>query len=293
MKGQSFVLDTVRTLFAWAADPERGNLLPDGFRNPFLRHGEASAVLKGDPLSEPDITISMALDLLAASDRLQLLLFAPMILFGLRAAEPCFLFHEYIQNGWLSVPSNTDLAYRTKGRRDKRLPLIDSLQPLWHVLHASGQAGVLYLRRRVVEGVEVAPLRDHSLPKLVAEFEHRCARVTVISGAERHKVRNAVMREAGAMTYDDVEQEFRRLSSKLCWPASATLKDLRHLFATSMSNAGMPEAYRRYLMGHSPGKSAIIAYTHLNQLAEHYANAVGRELAPLVEAVRKRVAELS
>ena len=37
MKGQGFVLDTVRALFEWAADPERGNLLPDGFRNPFHR----------------------------------------------------------------------------------------------------------------------------------------------------------------------------------------------------------------------------------------------------------------
>jgi hypothetical protein len=37
MKGQTFVLDTVRAMLEWAADPDRGNLLPEGFRNPFLR----------------------------------------------------------------------------------------------------------------------------------------------------------------------------------------------------------------------------------------------------------------
>ena len=35
MKGQALVLDVVRSMLEWAADPERGNLLPEGFRNPF------------------------------------------------------------------------------------------------------------------------------------------------------------------------------------------------------------------------------------------------------------------
>ena len=42
---------------------------------------------------------------------------------------------------------------------------------------------------------------------------------------------------------------------QLQWPAQATLKDLRHLFATTMNNASMPEAYRRVFDGASAGSS--------------------------------------
>lgn len=42
----------------------------------------------------------MALNLVRACDRFQLLLFAPMLLFGLRAAEPCYLFREYLEIDW-------------------------------------------------------------------------------------------------------------------------------------------------------------------------------------------------
>jgi hypothetical protein len=50
----------------------------------------------------------------------------------------------------------------------------------------------------------------------------------------------------------------------------------------------MPEHERRYLLGHHPGKGAIVAYTHLNQLAEHYRLAAERELGPLLEVLRRR-----
>ena len=59
MRGQPFVLDAVRAAYAWAADPDRGGLLPHGFRNPFLRAGGKAAVFKGDPLAPPDVTADM------------------------------------------------------------------------------------------------------------------------------------------------------------------------------------------------------------------------------------------
>ncbi|MCE9562079.1 MAG: hypothetical protein K8U57_08495 [Planctomycetes bacterium] len=79
---------------------------------------------------------------------------------------------------------------------------------------------------------------------------------------------------------------------ELGWPPSATLKDLRHLFATTLNNAGVPDGYRRYLMGHSPGKAAILAYTHLDQLRRHYSTAIRQEWMPLLNAINARVAAL-
>jgi len=235
----------------------------------------------------------MATEFVRACDRYQLLLFAPLLVFGLRASEPCYLFREYLEPGWLRVPCNPDLGYQTKGKRDKRFPLIEVFHPLWGALRHDGAQGLLYLRRRVIEGGEAVPLRGASLVELVTEFQSRSAKAKSLNAEERRRLRDRVLQEAGGLRYDHVEGEFHRLARQLGWPAQATLKDFRHLFCTTMGNTPMPEGYRRYLMGQAPGKAAAVAYTHLNQLTQQYAAAVRREWAPLVAVVNGRVQELA
>ncbi|MCC6681236.1 MAG: hypothetical protein IT445_10095 [Phycisphaeraceae bacterium] len=94
-----------------------------------------------------------------------------------------------------------------------------------------------------------------------------------------------MMREAGALDYDRIQREFRSVSCRLRWPAAATLKDFRHLFSTAMANGGVPEHERRYLMGHAPGRDAIVRYTHFNKLAEHYRLAVRQELSEVLARI--------
>lgn len=291
MRGQRFVLDTVRALYQWSSDPERGNLLPEGFHNPFFRQTRHESLLRGDPLAEPDISLKMAIDLVTACDRFQLRLFAPLLLFGLRAAEPCYLFAEYLDSFWLRVPCNPDLGYQTKGRRDKRCPLVDDLRPLWDELRQGREHGLLFERRRASDG-KLARLRGASLEALVTEYRQRCATEMVNTAGRRRHVRDAVFRDAGGLSYDHIQGEFLSLARRLHWPAQATLKDLRHLFATSMNNASLPEAYRRYLMGQAPSRAAVTAYTHLNDLARVYSEAVRREWQPLIDAILHRLSAL-
>jgi hypothetical protein len=283
------VLDTVRAMLEWAADPQRGGLLPDGFRNPFRGAGERRALLAGDPLAEPDVTLAMALDFVDACDLYQLRLLAPLLLFGLRAAEPCFLFVEYLDDSWLRVPCNDELAYRTKGRRDKRFPLPGELRPLWQALAGGRSHGLLYERRAVAQGKEKAPWRGASLADLVGEFRRRLGAGRPGSAAGRLRLRDGLLREAGGIGYDHVEGECGGLARRLGWPRQATLKDFRHLFCTMLASASMPEAYRRSLMGHAPGQAAIVAYTHLTDLPRHYRQALLREWTPLTEAVLARL----
>lgn len=293
MRSPQFVLDAVRSLFAWACDPDRGKLLPDGFRNPFLRSGARAPVLKGDPLAAPDVTLPMAVELVRACDAFQLRLFAPLLVFGLRAAEPCVLFAEHLRDGWLSVPCVPELGLLTKGRRDKRFPLLERLEPFWKLFRDGKEKGLLLERRSVAEGREQVPLRGASLAELIGEYRSRCDRANAKTAADRTRVRDGVLRDAGGLDYDHVQGESARLADGLEWPAAATLKDLRHLFATTLNNAGVPEGYVRYLMGHAPGKAALVAYTHLDQLRRHYAAALETEWAPLLDAINQRVAVLS
>ena len=95
----------------------------------------------------------MATRFLEACDAYQLALFVPLVVFGLRASEPAFLFTEHVEDGWLRVPCLADLRYETKGRRDKRFPLVGCLAELYgRGLPRDGAA--LFHRRAVAEGRE-------------------------------------------------------------------------------------------------------------------------------------------
>jgi hypothetical protein len=128
---------------------------------------------------------------------------------------------------------------------------------------------------------------------LVEEYRRRCARSREVTALGRQRLRDGVLQDAGALTYDHIEGEFSKLARRLCWPATATVKDLRHLFATTMNNAAMPEGFRRYLMGQAPGRATIVAYTHLHQLLRHYKQAMHQEWPALMAAIQRRVVELA
>jgi integrase len=291
MQDPGFVEDAVRALFEWAADPDRGGLLPDGFRNPFLRKGRRRTDVVRDLMGEPDITLAMAVDFLNACDDFQLKLFAPMILYGLRAAEPCFLFAEHIRDGWVKIQCIDGLSYKTKGRRDKRFPVLPCLHTLWKGLDGHSR-GLFFQRRGVVEGQTRAPLQGASLPEIEEELARRCAKCRVLDAAQRSKLRDGVLKEAGGLTYDHIKGEFKKVAERLKWSGAATVKDFRHLFSSLLENAGIPEFYRRYLMGHSPGKAAIVNYTHLNKVKGQFERAVHCEFGPIVDAVERRARKL-
>jgi integrase len=130
------------------------------------------------------------------------------------------------------------------------------------------------------------------LAELVEEYRRRCAAARSLDAAQRARLRDKVLRDAGGLRYDHIEGEFATLARRLGWPASATLKDFRHQFSTGLENAGVPEYYRKYLMGHAPGRAALVGYTHLNRLRDHYEIALQREWPALRAALEARAIEL-
>jgi hypothetical protein len=292
LRNSDYVLDVVRAMLAWAADPDRGNLLSDGFRNPFEHRVRDSQRVVDDVLSQPDVTVVMAVDLLMACDEFQLSIFGPLILYGLRPGELGWLFREFLTKDWIRVPCILELDYLTKGRREKGFPVIDCLAALWR--HTESSYGLLSVNRQTLTGKTSPPRAGESLAALVAEYRRRCGNGAAQNPEPRRRIRDGLMCDAGQLNYDHIEAEFQKLSTKQGWSAAATLKDLRHLFSTCLENAGVPEFYRRYLMGQSFGRAPIVAYTHVtqDQVRKHFSAALQSELAPIVAAIRSRAAEL-
>jgi integrase len=148
----------------------------------------------------------------------------------------------------------------------------------------------VYCRREALTpGGKPFPLLGATKEDLAAAFARRCQLEKAGRAGEVMQVRDGVLADAGALTYKMIRGEFTKVAGTLGWPAAATLKDFRHGCNTALANGGIPEHERRYLVGHHPGKGAIVAYTHLNQLAEHYRLAAERELG-LLDVLRRRAA---
>jgi integrase len=288
MKGQNFVLAAVRAAFEWAAARDRGNLLPDGFHNPFGSHVIQRRRIAIDMTGEPDVTVEMGAAFLEACDEWQLRLFSPLALYGLRPSELIYLFREKLDEQFLEVCSIEDLAYMTKGRRNKRVPMIEPMYALLRSGITQRPQGLIYTQRHIPEPRRHPPLLRASLKDLIEEFNSRCPETGANRAADVLAMRNRILRDAGALTYKIIQGEFSSVAKKLGWPPTATLKDFRHSCNTALANGGMVEHERRYLLGQSPGKDAIVTYTHLNKLAEHFKSAAERELAPLLKVLRRR-----
>jgi hypothetical protein len=285
LKSSLFIFQIVRAMFQWGADPNRGNLLPAGFANPFRRICHRQPTVARDHFGEPDIDIPMAVDFFRACDPYQLALFGTIMLYGLRASEPKFLFQEQIDREWLKVACLPELAYLTKGKRGKRFPTIPALAALWSQRDQPA-TGLLFVRRDAQP--DRMPLLGATQSELTTEFQRRCVEVPRLAATARVAIRNQLLSAAGGLNYDLIEREFHAVADRLQWPPQATLKDFRHLFSTSLENCGVGEFYRRYFMGHSLGRTPIATYTHLNQLQAQFQKAIEGDLQPLVDIISDR-----
>ncbi len=292
LKSVGYVLGVVRGMFGWAVSEKSGPLLPIGFRNPFQGNVTTRKERRAKDLyGDPDVTIEMACEFLRNCDEFQLRLFTPIILFGLRASEPCLIFGEDVDADWLRVIGRPELGYDTKGLRDKRLPLSSKLHEFL-TSPSREDTCLLLTRRAVLDGRDKIAKTAPAVADLVARYQQECESERNPSVTTRVRIFHKLIKDAGGLDYDHIDREFRTVAAKLGWPKEATLKDFRHLFSTSLENAGVPLFYRRYLMGQSPGTSPLTTYTHLNQLREQHQRAVESTLAPLYQAFHKRVTEL-
>jgi hypothetical protein len=288
MRSTAIVLDIVRAMYEWAADPQRGGLMPLGFGNPFRRSVIHRRAMLRDILGEPDITVPMASEFLRACDPYQLKLFAPLLLWGPRPTELIWMFAEHVDDSYLRLNCIEQLNYTTKGLRNKALPWLPCLRSL--LLPQGQKGGLLLLRRSVAEGVERPPLLGSTLIELIHEYRNRCAKQLSLTAGAMQRVRDEVLHDAGSLSYKCIDLEFRSLANRLGWPRTATLKDFRHLAQTCLDNGGLSREQRQFLLGQSMGRAAINHYLHLNQFALRYTAAVTASMQALLDVIKTQIA---
>ncbi|MDM8008653.1 MAG: tyrosine-type recombinase/integrase [Phycisphaerae bacterium] len=250
-------------------------------------------------LSEVPLDTDEIVRLIAVADAYQLALFSFHIFHGVRVAEPCWLMHEFvdIEKGWIDYRCIEELAYRTKGRIDKRLPIPsamrDALQP-W-MMH--GRGGLVLLKRRHFRAAGMPSRRVTSLQAIIQQVHG----ATPKGWSQRSRAAVDLLKKHGAVEGDDVRREFNKLLAAAGIYRKVTPKALRHHFATALERAGVPYYTRKYLLGHrlnergGHGSDITAIYTHLEPdfVRATYQRVLDGPLAKVVDAFEKRLAQLT
>lgn len=293
-KGLQFILATARAMVRWAVED---GLLPVSAAAAFMQMGRDRA--GHHTLSEVPLDASDIVRLIGVADVYQLAIFSFHIFHGVRVAEPCWLMHEFVdtEKSWIEYRCIEELAYRTKGRIDKRLPMPSVMRDVLRPWLTPGRGGLVLLKRRHLRASGPACRRQTSLQEIIRQVHASAPK----GWSQRSRVAIELLKKHGATEGDDVRREFGKLLAAAGLNREVTPKALRHHFATALERAGVPYYTRKYLLGHrlnergGHGSDITAIYTHLEPdfVRATYQRVLDGPMAGVVEAFEKRLAHLA
>lgn len=290
--GIRFILSAVRSVWQWALE-HNPPLLPEESGNPFRKHvGSRSP---RNLVTPPDLNTSDIVKLIQTADRYQLILLMPLILYGLRAAEPCFLMVEdwNCKDHLLTVSCVPDLDYKTKSRIDKVFPVPPILDRLLRLATKGRPGGPLLPSRAHFESGEVASLLLATKQQMAQEYHKRLD--GHCSAASRLKVLANLFHDAGGVSYDQLSHEFQQMVGCANLTSHPTLKSLRHFFAAALEKANISYFTRKYFMGHRVRRDPLAVYTSINfdEIRSEFDRLLNGPMAPIITATVLRMGTLA
>lgn len=250
--GIVFILSTCRTLFNYA---RKYRLLSPYEDNPFssfpiekIRAREPSSVnlLNGSELSK----------FFRACDDWQFPLLFILSLYGLRAGE---LAHLLISDVDLAgdrffIRSKPVMFWYVKTSRERVLPIIPQVRPLFEKLINNRKEGFLFLSRLHAEGHRKAyefanrEKLESCVSTMVNELK---GGNSPISDEELFNLTRRVLHKLGKIREDKIRLEFMDVASKIGRSDVTMVHSLRHLFATLAEENGLNPLTVQTILGHS------------------------------------------
>lgn len=261
-KGVRYILQVCRSMFRYAI---QAGLLPADVANPFdglrvdsLRIDDAKPIFVFDDETE--------LHFLEAADAWEFSLHFVLAKTGMRPGELVHLSIEDVdlQSSVLHVRNKPELAWQTKTRSERSIPIIPELASVLRSLIGSRKTGPVFLRRRFATE---PPLLTGDRGSLTRELDRRTDQLKSPTREERHRLAKSVWRDAGALKVDQVRTSFMKTCRKIGLPHSTCPKSWWHTLATLLQDANVDPLVRQTILGHKPsgGSGALgmtSVYTH-------------------------------
>jgi integrase len=262
--GVRFVLSACRTAFNWAA---RRRMLPPFTENPFSLFRLDRLREAGETTTAKIFSREQERAFFAACDDWQRPIFAVLAAYGLRLGELTHLLIEDVDlgQGLVTIRSKPWLFWTVKTGRERELPLIDSLRPVFERAIDGRSAGFVFLNRPFV--TRSRPVPDFASPQA---FRARAERAVAdllaqrpdAGDRERKRAAIAFGRAAGQTPEKAIRNEFLRLTTAIGCPEFTRVHDLRHLFSTRAQAAGVNPILVQEILGHTTLEMTR-RYTHL------------------------------
>lgn len=250
--GIVFILSTCRTMFNYA---RRCRLLSLYEENPFSNF-PIEKMRSREPSSIECINGSQISDFFKACDDWQFPLLFILNLYDLRAGE---LVHLLISDIDLAgdrffIKSKPFMLWYTKTSRERVLPIIPQVRPLFENLIGNRKEGFLFLSRLHIEGHRQTYEFDNRrmLESCISEMvEQLKAGNSNPSDEELFNLTRRVLHRLGKVREDKVRLEFMQVANKIGRPDVTTVHSLRHMFATLAEENGLNPLTVQTILGHS------------------------------------------
>lgn len=262
--GVRFVLSACRTAFNWAA---RRRMLPPFTENPFsLFRLDRLREVGGQPAAKV-FTKEQERAFFAGCDDWQRPIFTVLATYGLRLGELTNLLVDDVdlKRGVVFIRSKPWLYWTVKTGRERELPLIDSLRPVFERALIGRSAGFMFLNRPFTTGFR--PVPDFASPQVFRTRAERAVAelLALRPDAEERECKRAAIafgRAAGQTPEKAVRNEFLGLTAAIGCPDFTRVHDLRHLFSTRAQAAGVNPILVQEILGHTTLEMTR-RYTHL------------------------------
>lgn len=251
-KGIQYILETCRTLFAYAM--KRRHLSPYA-ENPF-----SALELSRLPIEHMKpivlLTDDQQVEFLKACDEWQFPVYLTLMLTGVRPGE---LVHLLLPDDLdfkqrlLHVRNRLNLGWQVKTRNERTIPLLPCLVKILGRLIGGRSRGPVFLRRKF--HVEKLPLwATNKLAELELNMRilgRESESGEFITRKDRAQLSRGLWNEMGIVETDRIRTEYMRLTKAIGQPELTAPKTLRHLFATALQDANVDPLIRNELMGHA------------------------------------------
>lgn len=267
-KGVRFILETVRSLYGYAAKKRH---LPPYAENPFgglggkrFRIEDAKPIFVFDAESE--------LSFLRTCGSWDFGVHFTLAKTGMRPGELCRLLIEEVDlvDGWISIRNKPELGWRIKTGRERKIPVVPELVAVLRSVIGDRTAGPVF--RRPLFDPQRHPMFDgrrDGMTRVVAQRTDAESRKLgrALTRAERAAVAATLWRDSGALSPDDARRSFVRTAEASGLEGVTCPKSWRHTYATLLQDANVDPLVRQLVLGHTPGSNGgalgmTSVYTH-------------------------------
>jgi hypothetical protein len=285
-------LETARTMFNWAREPQNGCLRPS-FANPFTRE-LIGRKIKKDPLQENPLPMAHRIAMVRVMDEWELSVLALSMTLPPRPEEfeGLLISDINLTKRELRFGDHLDGRDFNKARVAFTIPILEQLLPVVRHNIAGRGEGPLLRRREIIAERRRAKLTAECIDDVArhfAEFQRQAKPNEIQNDQDLKRLFHRLLRNMGGVNVDRLRDAFKSARARARIEGKCRFYDTRAAVTDEMRDAGIADMELHYLTGHAVN-DVLVNYSGLKphaEMAKYF-----KAIEPLLSAIAARAKDL-